>query len=69
MDPEPRQIEDISSEGEIINSDQEDPHFGTPDLGQLLMAQEELVNYDSFPSPVVTKTPLWSFAEQTPSGS
>ena len=26
VDPEPPQIEDISSEGEISNSDQEDPH-------------------------------------------
>ena len=33
------------------------------------MAQEELEDYDSFPSPVVTKTPLWNFAEQTDSGS
>ena len=33
------------------------------------MAQEELEDYDSFPSPVVTKTPLWKFVEQTPKGS
>ena len=29
VDPEPPQIEDISSEGEISESDQEDPHSGT----------------------------------------
>ena len=66
--PEPPQIEDISSEGEIFYSDQED-HSGTPVLNELLMAQEELEDYDSFPSPVVTKSPLWKFADQTPSGS
>ena len=33
------------------------------------MVQEELEDYDSFPSPVVTKSPLWKFADQTPSGS
>ena len=65
--PEPSQIEDISSEGEISNSDQEDPHSGTSVLNQLLMAVKE--HSDTFPSPVVTKTPLWKFAEQTPSGS
>ena len=31
-DPEPPQIEDISSEGGLSDSDQEDPHFGTPAL-------------------------------------
>ena len=33
------------------------------------MVQEELDDYDSFPSPVVTKTPLCKFAETTPLGS
>ena len=33
------------------------------------MVQEELDDYDSFTSPVANKTPLWKFAEQTPSGS
>ena len=60
MDLEPTQIEDISSEGEISDSDQEE-HSGTCS-NELLNTQEEL---DSFPSPVVTKTPLWKFAEQT----
>ena len=59
VDPESPQIEDISSEGEIFDSDQED-HSGTPVLNELLMAQEELESYDSFPSPVVTKAPLGS---------
>ena len=68
VDPEPPQIEDISSEGEILDSDQED-HSGTPVLNELLMAREELEDYDSFLSAVVTKIPLWKFAEQTPSGS
>ena len=61
VDPEPPQVEDFSS-------DQED-HSGTPALNEMLMVQEELNDYDSFTSPVVTKTPLWKFAEQTPSGS
>ena len=61
VDPEPPQVEDFSS-------DQED-HSGTPALNEMLMVQEELDDYDSFTSPVVTKTPLWKFAEQTPSGS
>ena len=69
MDPETPQIEDISSEGEISNSDQEAPHSGTPVLKVLLMVQEEVLDFDSFPLPVVTKTPLWKFAEQAPSGS
>ena len=30
---------------------------------------EEQADYDSFPSPVVTRAPQWKFAEQTPSGS
>ena len=29
---------------------------------------EEQADYDSFPSPVVTRAPLWKFAEQTPTG-
>ena len=68
---EPPQIEDISSEGELpdSDSDQED-HSGTPVLHELLMGREELEDYDSFnSSPVVYKTPLWKFTEQTPSGA
>ena len=68
-DPEPPHIEDISSEGEISHSDQEDLHSGTPVLNQLLMAADEQADNDSLPSPVVTRAPLWKFAEQTPSGS
>ena len=67
-DPEPPQVEDISSEGEIFDSDQED-HSGTPILEELLMEREELKDYGSLSSPVVNKTPLWEFAEQTPLGS
>ena len=33
IDPEPPQVEDISSEGEIFDSDQED-HSGTPVLNE-----------------------------------
>ena len=34
------------------------------------MGREELEDYnDSLSSPVVKKTPLWKFAEQTPLGS
>ena len=55
-DLEPPQIEDISAEGEI--SDQEDHHSGTPVLNQLLMVVEEQADYESFPSPVVTRPPL-----------
>ena len=69
MEPEPPQIEDISSEGEISYSDQDHPHSGTLELDELLMAWEEQEDCDSFPSPVVTKAPLWKFLEQTPSGS
>ena len=64
--PEPPQVEDIVSEGEIFYSDLED-HPGTPALTELLMAQEKLEDYDSLFLPVVTKR--WKFAEQTPSGS
>ena len=67
-DLEPPQIEDISSEGEISYSDQADHHPGTV-LNQLLMATEAQADYECFPSPVVTRPPLWKFAEQTPSGS
>ena len=68
VDPEPTQVEDISSEGEICDSNQED-HSGTPVVEELLMRREELEDYDSLSSPVVTMTPLWTFAEQIPSGS
>ena len=68
VDPGPPQIEDISFEGEISKSDLED-HSGTFVLNKLLMAQEELEDYDYFQSPVVTKTPLWKFPQQTLSGS
>ena len=61
-DPEYLQIEDISSEGELSDSDQEDPHSGTPALNQLLITVEEQADYDSFPSPVATTAPLWKFA-------
>ena len=30
---------------------------------------EEQLDYDSFPTPSVTKAPLWRFAEETPPGS
>ena len=33
------------------------------------MVAEEQADYDSFPSPTVTKAPLWRFAGQTLSGS
>ena len=33
-DPEPPEIEDISSEGELSDSDQEEPHSGTPAQAQ-----------------------------------
>ena len=65
----PHQIEDISSEREISDSDQEDPHSVTIVLNQLLMEAEEQAEYDSFPLPLVTRAPLWKFTEQTPSGS
>ena len=68
-DPEPPQTEDISSEGELSDSDQEDPHSGTPALNQLLITAEEQAYYNSFPSPVATRAPLWKFAEQTHSSS
>ena len=69
VDLEHPQIEGTSSEGEISDSDQEDPQSGTPELNQLLTAAEEQADYDSFPSPVVTKAPVWKFTEQTSSGS
>ena len=68
---EPPQIEDISSEDELPDSasDQEH-HSGTPVLDELLMGPEELEDYHSInSSPVINKTPLWKFTEQTPSGS
>ena len=36
-DPEAPQTEDISSEGELSDSDQEEPHSGTPALNQMLI--------------------------------
>ena len=68
---EPPQLEDISSEGQLpdSNSDQED-HSGTPVLEELLMGRDELEDYDSLnSSPATNKTPLWRFTEQAPSGS
>ena len=59
VDPETPQVEYISSEGEIFYSDQED-QSGTPVHNELLMAQEELDDYDSFTLPVANKTPLLS---------
>ena len=38
---EPPQMEDISSEGEICDSDQEDTHSETPVLKQLVMAWQQ----------------------------
>ena len=68
-DPEAPQIEDISSEDELPDSDQED-HSGTPVLEELLMKQEKLEDYNSLnSSPVINKTPLWKFTQQIPSGS
>ena len=67
---EPPQLEDISSEGELpdsdSDSDQED-HSGAPGLEELLMRQEDYASLNS--SPVINKTPLWKFTEQTPTGS
>ena len=57
-DPEPPRIENFSSEGQISDSDQEDPHSGTHVLIQLLIMAEEQADCDSFPSPVVTTAPL-----------
>ena len=68
---EPPQLEDISSEGELSDSDfdQEDDS-GTPVLKELLMGRDELEVYDFLnSSPVTNKTPLCRFTEQTPSGS
>ena len=68
---EPPQIEDISSEGELPDSDtdQED-HSWTPVLEELLMGRDELEDYDYLnSSPVINKTLLWKLTEQTPSGS
>ena len=65
---EPPVLEDISSEGELPDSDQED-HSGTPALEELLMRQEELEDYDSLNSSPVNNNPLWKFSEQTPTGS
>ena len=64
---EPPVLEDISSEGELpdSDSDQED-HSGTPAVEELLMRQEELEDYDSLNSSPVNNTPLWKFSEQTP---
>ena len=70
IEVKPPQLEDIS-EGELpdSDSDQED-HSGTAVLEELLMRQEEIEDYDSLnSSPVINKTPLWRFTEQTPSGS
>ena len=64
MDPEPPQF---CSEVEISHSDRDDQHFGTHEQENLLMAQEEIEDNDSFTSPVVTRAPLWKFAEQIPS--
>ena len=54
-DPEPLQTEDVSSEGELSDSDQEDPHSRTPALYQLLITAEEQADYDSFSLPVATR--------------
>ena len=40
-DPEPPQIEDVFSEGEISDSDQENPHSGTSVLNQLFNTADE----------------------------
>ena len=66
---EPPQLEDISSEGQLPDSDQED-HSGTPVFEELLMGRDELEDCDSLNSlPATNKTPLWRFIEQTPLGS
>ena len=65
---EPPQLEDISSEEKL--TDFQEDHSGTPVLKELLMRQEEIEDYHSLKSsPVINKTPLWRFTEQTPSGS
>ena len=65
---EPPQLEDISSEGELPDTDSDqEAHSGTPILDELLMGREELEDYDSLnSSPVIYKTPFWKFTEQTP---
>ena len=66
-EPEPPQTGDISSEGDIPDSDQKD-RSGTPILEELLMGREELEDYDSLSLPVINETPLWKFTQQPPSG-
>ena len=70
MDPESPQIVELS-EGEISDSEQEDPSSRTPELDQLMLTAKEQLDYDSFAlaSPSVTRALLWKFAEETPSGS
>ena len=58
-----------SSMGEIFDSDQEGRDSGTPELNQLVLTAEKQLDYDSFPTPSVTKASLWRFAEETPPGS
>ena len=47
----------------------EGPDFRTSELNQLVLTSEEQLDYDSFPTPSMTKAPLWRFAEETLSGS
>ena len=70
VDPESPQLVD-TSEGGISDSEDEGADSGTPELNQLVLTAEEQLDYDSFAlaSPSVTRAPLWSFAEKTPSGS
>ena len=64
VDTESPQIVDIS-EGEIFDSEQEGPDFGTPELDKLVHTAEEQLDYDSFAlaSPSVTRAPLGKFAK------
>ena len=41
----------------------EGPDFRTSELNQLVLTSEEQLDYDSFPTPSMTKAPLWRFAE------
>ena len=70
VDLESPQIVELS-EGEISDSEQEDPDSRTPELDQLMLTAKEQLDYDSFAlaSSSVTRALLWKFAEETPSGS
>ena len=56
MDSESPQLVD-TSEGEISASDQEGLDSGTAELDQLILSVEEQLDFDSSPTPSVTKAP------------